>query len=211
MRKHVYFASTALVAVGALMAPAAGSQLGALGQARTVRVSVDSGERQSNNINGRSARPVVNGDGTVVVFDSIANDLVHNDTNHSNDVFVRDRSTGRTSRVSVSSAGQQSNGDSSRPDVSGDGRYVVFDSTANNLVAGDTNNTFDVFLHDRTTSTTTLLSQARGGGPADGPSSSPVISRNGNFVAFQGILGGNMTSTKAASIYQDLITKWLSS
>lgn len=183
MRKHLYLVSTAIVAAGAL-APAAASQSDAPAQPKTVRVSIDSGERQGNNISGRSARPQVNATGAIVVFDSIANNLVHNDGNHTDDVFVRDRTTGRTSRVSVSSSGQEGNGDSSRPDVSGDGRFVVFDSGASNLVTDDTNNASDVFVHDRVTHTTALVSQTRGGRAGNEASFSPTISQNGRFVAF---------------------------
>lgn len=183
MRKLVYVVGTALVAAGALAAPAAAS-MDAPAQPKTVRVSIDSGERQGNNISGRSARPEVNATGSVVVFDSIANNLVHNDGNHANDVFVRDRSTGRTSRVSVSSTGQEGNDDSSRPDVSGDGRFVVFDSGATNLVTNDNNNGSDVFVHDRMTQTTTLVSQTRGGKSGNGASFSPTISQDGRYVAF---------------------------
>jgi hypothetical protein len=183
MRMSLYLGSAAMVAVGALAAPAAGVQ-STTSNSKTVRVSVDNGEHQGNNISGRSARPEVDADGSVVAFDSIANNLVRNDTNHANDVFVRDRMTGRTSLVSVSTSGQQSNGESSRPDISGNGRFVVFDSSADNLVPGDTDNVVDVFLRDRQLGTTTLVSQARGGQQPDGPSFSPVISRNGAYVAF---------------------------
>jgi Tol biopolymer transport system component len=147
-------------------------------------VSVNSAEKVGNNISGRSARPVTSSHGTIVAFDSIASNLVGSDTNRSDDVFVRDIATGVTERVSVSSAGEQADGTSSRPDISGDGRFVAFDSTADNLVPGDTHPSFDVFVRDRESATTTLVSEAFGGGPADGPSSSPVISRNGRFVAF---------------------------
>lgn len=183
MRKHISVVGAAVIAMGALMASAGGGQAAAP-VSKTVRVSVSSGEQQGNNISGRSARPEVNQDGTVVVFDSIANNLVRHDTNHANDVFVRDRTTGRTSLVSVNASGAPSNGESSRPVVSGDGRYVAFDSTSNNLVAGDTNNTFDVFVRDRQTGMTTLVSSAFDGGPSDGPSSSPAISLDGKHVAF---------------------------
>src|SRR5437762_5813039 len=65
------------------------------------------------------------------------------------DIFVHDRLTGVTERVSVASDGTEGNGDSDRPSVSGDGRFVAFESVASNLVPGDTNGTGDVFVHDR--------------------------------------------------------------
>lgn len=132
MRKHVYVVSAALAA-GALAAPAAASRLDAPAQPKTVRVSIDSGQRQGNNISGRSARPEVNATGSVVAFDSIANNLVHNDGNHANDVFVRDRMSGRTIRVSVRAAPARSQtATAAGPGVCGDGQFVVFDSSASN-------------------------------------------------------------------------------
>ena len=77
------------------------------------------------------------------------------DTNGSPDVFVRDRQTGTTQRVSVGPGGVQGNGDSSqRPSISADGRFVAFSSDASNLVPGDTNGVDDVFVRDRQTGTT---------------------------------------------------------
>jgi Tol biopolymer transport system component len=183
MRAHAFLLGSAIVVVGALAAPAAASQQAAQAN-RTVRVSVSSRETQGHNISGRAARPAINADGTVIAFDSIAGNLVRGDTNRGDDVFVRDRRTGRTSRVSVGSTGAQANGESSRPSISDDGRYVVFDSSANNLVAGDTNFRTDVFLHDRVTGETTLVSQNTSGQQGNDSSFSPVISGNGQFVAF---------------------------
>src|SRR5262249_3071422 len=91
----------------------------------------------------------ISADGRYVVFVSAATDLVPGDTNAQTDIFVRDRSTGATQRVSVSSAGAQANSGSTSPAISADGRYVVFTSFATNLVAGDTNGLTDVFLRDR--------------------------------------------------------------
>lgn len=81
-----------------------------------------------------------------MAFGSDATNLVAGDTNGSSDVFVRDRLTGATARVSVDSAGTQANGGSYYLSISGDGRYVAFGSGAGNLVAGDTNLTGDVFV-----------------------------------------------------------------
>src|SRR6478735_8631081 len=143
MRSHTVPIATALLAGGLVLAPLAAAQ-SSPAQSKTVQLSVSSGEKQSTNINGRMARPEVNGDGTIVVFDSIAKNLVRHDRNRSDDVFVRDRTTGTTTRVSVSTTGVEGNGDSSRPDVSADGRYVVFDSSSTNLVDGpDPNGSFD--------------------------------------------------------------------
>ncbi|MGH9193522.1 MAG: hypothetical protein ACRDZ0_13745 [Acidimicrobiales bacterium] len=83
-----------------------------------------------------------------MAFSSFASNLVPGDTNQQHDVFVRDRQAGTTQRVSVSSAAAQGNGSSTRADISTDGRFVVFASTATNLIAADANGTDDVFVRD---------------------------------------------------------------
>jgi hypothetical protein len=184
MRRHTVPVTTALLAGGLLLAPLAAAH-STPAQSKTVQISVSSSEKQSTNINGRMARPEVNGDGSVVVFDSIAKNLVRHDRNRSDDVFMRDRTTGKTTRVSVSSTGEEGNDESSRPDISADGRYVVYDSSSSNLVdAPDTNSVLDVFLYDRTTRTTTLVSQSLAGGTGNASSFGAAISANGRFVAF---------------------------
>ena len=113
----------------------------------TERVSVDSGGTQGNSY---SDRAVISADGRYVAFESYANNLVTGDGNGANDVFVHDRITGTTELVSVDSGGNQGNKDSDGPAISADGRYVAFRSHSNNLVTGDGNGTYDVFVHDRT-------------------------------------------------------------
>jgi len=81
-----------------------------------------------------------------VLIESYASNLVAGDTNGRSDVFVWDRVSGVTQRVSVASDGTQANGYSYDPAISGDGRWVTYWSVASNLVAGDTNGTWDVFL-----------------------------------------------------------------
>src|SRR6185295_18074399 len=98
------------------------------------------------------------GDGRFVVFDSQATNLVAGDTNGFADCFVRDTQTGSTVRVSVDSSGNQSNGDSGTAWASANGRYVLFDSNATNLVSGDTNGASDVFLKDLQTGSVTRVS-----------------------------------------------------
>ena len=133
---------------------------------------------------GDSARPVLSGDGGVVAFDSLAGNLVSADTNGVSDVFVRDLTSGRTSRISVASGGGQGNGDSFSPSISADGRFVAFASDATTLVAGDHNRAGDVFVHDRRTAETSRVSVTPGGLPANGDSFGPSISADGRFVAF---------------------------
>jgi Tol biopolymer transport system component len=89
-----------------------------------------------------------------VVFSSYATNLVISDTNGIEDVFVHDRQTGMTRRVSVNSIDEQGNGGSSNANISDDGRHVVFNSYANNLVISDTNGLSDIFVHDLETGIT---------------------------------------------------------
>ena len=153
---------------------------------RTTRVSVGRGGRQGNGASGFAA---ISADGRFVAFTSAAWNLVGRDTNGTSDVFVHDRSTGRTRLVSVSSVGVEGNRDSEGPAISAHGRFVAFTSDASNLVAGDTNHIADVFVHDRDTGRTTRVSVSSGGAQAAGfptgtGSNSPAISADGRYVAF---------------------------
>jgi Tol biopolymer transport system component len=147
----------------------------------TTRESVNSAGVAGNDVSGW---PTLSADGRFVAFESLASNLVVSDTNGTKDIFVHDRLTGETTRVSVSSAGAQSNGASSKPAISADGRWVAFVSVATNLVTGDSNDAADVFLHDRQTHTTTRVSVSSTGAQADGSSSWPSVSGNGQRVAF---------------------------
>jgi Tol biopolymer transport system component len=101
--------------------------------------------------NGSSFGPSISADGRYVAFKSYASNLVPADTNGVADVFVHDRLTGQTTRVSVASDGTEANGrsDSLKVSMSADGRYVAFVSQASNLVPGDTNGDWDVFVAAR--------------------------------------------------------------
>lgn len=132
-----------------------------------------------------SAEPSLSADGRFVCFRSSATNLVVGDTNGQPDIFVHDRQTGQTTCISVSSVGAQSNGSSLNPDISPDGRFVVFESTASNLVAGDSNGTFDVFCHDRQTAQTTRVSVGTGGLQALASCRQGSISADGRYVAFE--------------------------
>jgi Tol biopolymer transport system component len=153
----------------------------------TQRVSVGSRGKQANR---ESEQPSISADGRHVAFQSNASNLVPGDTNGLSDVFVRDRKTGRTTRVSVDSRGKQAAGDPTRngsnaPAISGDGRYVVFHAAASNLVGGDTNGVFDIFVHDVVTGTTDRVSVSSSGTQANAESlGPPVISSDGHYVAF---------------------------
>jgi Tol biopolymer transport system component len=145
------------------------------------RVSVSSSGGQGN---GDSDAPAVSADGRFVAFVSASTNLVPNDTNRVADVFVHDLQTGQTERVSVASDGSQANGASRFPAMSADGRYVVFESAASNLVPNDTNNAFDIFIHDRQTRQTRRVSVSSTGVQGNGNSRVPAISADGRYVAF---------------------------
>lgn len=135
-----------------------------------------SGDPQGNDSGGSSGRAAISTDGHFVAFDSDSQTLVEGDESGYRDVYLRDRLTGVTERVSVGSAGELGNGDSFRASLSGDGRYVAFESYANTLVPGDTSDTqtLKAFIRDRLTGTTERLQ--RGG--------SPVFSATGRYLAF---------------------------
>jgi Tol biopolymer transport system component len=153
-----------------------------LGTGTTTRVSVSSGGVQGNS---ESNFPKLSADGRHVVFQSVAGNLVPGDTSTDiTDVFVRDLRTGRTERVNVSSAGTEANGGASGTAISGDGRYVAFVSSASNLVAGDTNEAADVFLHDRRTRTTTRVNIGPGGVQADSGSNGMALTPDARHIAF---------------------------
>ena len=147
-------------------------------------VSVSSNGAQANRSSGF---PSISADGRFVAFESRASNLIVGDTNNEMDVFLHDRTTGSTERVSVSSSGAQANAlYSSQPSISADGRFVAFSSFASNLVDSDTNNDRDVFVHDRATGTTERVSVSSSGEQTDFLySRAPSISADGRFVAFQ--------------------------
>jgi Tol biopolymer transport system component len=133
---------------------------------------------------GESFLPAISADGRFVAFESLADNLVPGDTNGQTDIFLRDRATGTTERANVSSASVQTNGHSGWCSISADGRYVAFASTASNLVAGDTNGTYDVFVRDRSSGTTEIVSVSTAGAVGNAPSLRPTISADGRCVAF---------------------------
>lgn len=147
------------------------------------RVSISSSGEEGNN---DSQWPVISANGRFVAFYSLATNLAISDTNgpFGWDVFVHDRLLSETTMVSVNTNGEQGNGPSTRPDISADGRYVVFASLASNLVISDTNNIEDVFLHDRQTGITTRVSVSAIGEQGNGSSNAPAISADGQYIVF---------------------------
>ncbi len=149
---------------------------------QTVRVSVSSSGIQGN---GGSFSPALTPDGRVVAFESLATNLAPEDTNRHRDIFVHDRKNGLTTRVSVDSRGNQANNFSQAPHLSADGRYIVFESLASNLVSGDTNGVIDVFVHDRQAGLTSRVSVGNDGTQANNASVNPSISEDGRYVTFE--------------------------
>jgi Tol biopolymer transport system component len=145
------------------------------------RISVPTGGGLAN---GACERPSMSADGRYIAFASAATNLVANDTNGTVDVFVRDRVAGTTKRVSVSSTGAQVSGTSRDPEISADGSVVAFASNAFELVPNDANGAADVFVRDLENETTTRVSVRADGGEADQASATPVLSDDGNVVAF---------------------------
>jgi hypothetical protein len=156
----------------------------------TSRVSVSS---EGNQANSYSEVNSISANGRFITFKSYASNLVDGDTAmcyfrpsyyNCSDIFVHDRETGETTRVSVASDGTQADRDSSGATISADGRYVVFSSAASNLVVGDTNGDGDVYLHDRVTGETTRVSLANDGTQGNYGSEGGSISADGRYVMF---------------------------
>src|SRR5258706_128680 len=162
----------------------------------TERVSVGPGGVETNyDCWGAS----ISADGRFVAFFSFATNLVAGDSNGTWDIFVHDRLSGTTERVSVDSSGNQSNNFSWHPSISADGQLVAFMSGASSLVTADTNGFQDIFVHDRQTGMTERASVGSTGTQADGQCDIPSISADGRFVAFQidasNLDGGSTNST----------------
>jgi Tol biopolymer transport system component len=146
----------------------------------TARVSVADDESQAN---GGSHSVDISGEGRYITFASSASNLVSGGTS-TFDVYVRDHTLGTTELISQSTSGAAGNSTSGWPSISRDGRYVVFMSIASTLVSDDDNGNADVFLHDRMSGTTSLISREEDGTPGDGRSERPEISADGMHVAF---------------------------
>jgi len=168
-----------LVSITARLGNLAGSsQLNVIGNER---ISLDSAGQQSD---AASSLPSVSGNGRWVAFSSEATNLVADDTNGVQDIFVRDRETGSTSRVNLDSSGNQADALSYSPFISANGRYVVFSSDASNLVPNDTNARRDIFVRDLGMGVTSRVSLGPAGAQANSTSFDPSISGDGRFVAF---------------------------
>jgi hypothetical protein len=148
--------------------------------------------------NGDSFQAVVSDNGRFVAFASSATNLVVGDTNNASDVFVTDRQTGTTVRVSEGFNGEAT-GPSTAPQISANGRFVAFDSSADDLVPDDDNISYDVFVRDRSTGSLERVSVGTDGVQGEDDSENPSMSRDGRFIAFEsavdefGVNDGNIS------------------
>lgn len=151
---------------------------------------------------GASATDMAAGDaispsGRYCMFSTRAANVVPGDTNRVADVFVRDRRTHRTHRISISSAGRQADARSGGLGISADGRYRLFWSQATNLVPGDTNHHTDIFLRDARTGRTVRVdlrsTGAQQANPLLGTPSTAAVSADGAFVVWASAASGWVT------------------
>jgi Tol biopolymer transport system component len=151
---------------------------------QTTRASVATSKVQGNSNSGFNSTDI-SSDGRFVAFDSDASNLVAGDTNNSADVFVYDRSSKQTTRVSIATNGAQGAAWSLQPSLNADGRYVTFESAAANLVAGDSNDNSDVFVYDRQNKQTSRVSQLPNGVQGNAESFDSSFSIDGRYVVFR--------------------------
>ncbi len=207
---------TLLVAAGPLasLEPDAGNAAGPL----TEMVSI--GTDGSANKSPASA-PSISADGRFVAYESKSSNLVPGDNNKKSDIFVYDRQTGQTTLVSRSSTGELGNQHSTEPDISDDGRFVVFTSKASNFIESassrkrgdgthDRGPGLSIYLHDRDTGMTRIVSVASDGTPGSGRSWLPSISGNGRFVLWtshaNNLVPGDVNRIKRDPFIHDTMT-----
>lgn len=134
--------------------------------------------------NGASASPSLNGNGGLLVFSSVASNLVASDINGRRDVFVFDTRAEAIQRLSIGRDGVESNGDSHNPSINDSGKIITYSSDATNIVTGDNNRASDVFLVDRDTGLTERMSANNRGSETDGGSNTAILSADGRYVVF---------------------------
>jgi Tol biopolymer transport system component len=152
----------------------------------TTRVSV---KNQNVQAKGASFGAAISADGGYIAFTSEATNLVTGDKNKKTDIFVRDLENRKTIRVSINNNGEEGDGDSFDASLSADGRYIAFGSRATNLVADDTNEVEDIFVHDRQTGETNRISINSQGQQADARAFSATLSADGRYVVFNSDAG----------------------
>ena len=180
--QHVVFESAATNLVGGDTNAMVDVFLRDMITGKTKRASVSTAGAQAN---GFSREASVSADGRYVAFTSSATNLVGSDLNGTDDMFVRDMTSGRTRLVSVSTAGVQGDASSGEGHISAGGGFVAFGSLASNLVGSDVNGVSDVFVRDLVLKTTRLVSVSSTGVQGDGGSFDPSVTSDGAFVAFE--------------------------
>jgi RHS repeat-associated protein len=156
----------------------------------TIRVSVATGGAQAT---GASAQPAISDDGRYTVYHSDAANLVSGDTNALRDIFLYDKTSAATTRLSVASGGTQGNALSEDPAISGDGTIAAFESDATNLVSGDANVKKDVFVRVLATGAMERASVSSSGAEGNHTSREAALSRDGRYVAFDSV-ASNLTT-----------------
>jgi CSLREA domain-containing protein len=149
---------------------------------------------------GDSTFPKISANERYVTYTATGSNIIAGDTNSRSDIFVYDRQTDTTTRVSVASDGTQSNGDSSNVNISSDGSYVTFNSDASTLVAGVSGMT-NVFLHDRVTGQTTLITKSVSGSPPGAGGGAPDMSTDSRYILF--LSGANNLVYGDSNNFQD--------
>lgn len=173
----------------------------------TSRASLSDSGAQGN---GHSFDSKMSSDARVIAFTSYATNLVPLDLNGFGDIFVRDAFASRTERASISSLGQESNGDASDASVSPDGRFVAFVSRGDNLVPGDTNQVWDAFGRDRLTRKTERINAALANAEPDGDGGPPSLGDQATFVAFAS-LASNLVAADTNNAFDTFVRRWKTS
>ena len=168
------------------------------------RVSVSTSGAQSN---GHSYWPSISGDGKRLAFQSYASNLVPNDTNEKADIFLRDRTAGTTTRISLTPTGEQTSASCKEPAISGDGTHIAFSCFGD--LTGDPQDSFDdVYLADLEKGTKSRISASITSAVVDGHSNSPSISNDGQFIAFtsqaSNLVPGDTNDTGDVFVYDRL-------
>jgi Tol biopolymer transport system component len=181
------------LALVATLAPTSTAGAASTREPVTGLASVDRTDGQAD---ADAVAPSISDDGRFIAFASAAGDIVLNDPNDRTDIFVRDTLASSTVKVTDSclGGGHQANGSSGNPVISGNGRYVVFESLASNLVALDTNGKRDVFRHDLVTGITRRVSVQDGGAQHYADSRNADVTDDGSWVVFEadgGVLAGD--------------------